>query len=541
MLPEKLQRAIEREQDRHRDIDDRDKNADRTEAVLIEEKIEQRDDAKENEPAIDGTENGVRDQPRGAFLIGRHLGFESEEIFLEVGTDKLAAFGHEVGDFEEVGKEVVAVVAEQRVGVEEKGGNAAGDHHVERDLIDESVLRRVEPDKSEEGGDDEFDDDAAGVDPESRGTGRDHPGIAGIAVKAGGHDKQHDAHVGDFAAEVFGGKPVAELVEDFGDNEDAVQHDEVLPAEEVVREVGEAVGVHQHVPEGNGDEQDGGDAGGGAEEDFADRVVEETEQTVGVKDRDFEEEEILSKFLNAFLSGGGAAFGEPVGVGKALAYEEVGFVQHAHETENILNGKAGFGELLLKEAQEIAGGFFAVKLGDEEMFDGLQPEVLEFDGVFHDEAELAVEELGADDEVRAERGDGAVGGFCSDRDSVVFRFISTHGDGPWLLLQRGSTLKEQRHFQEPHRASGPLGGEGLAAHVDLGPAGEAAHAEARGEAGRIEFHLEPEHVRIFALLRGGEERCDACGVNFVTLIGPGGQDVIDENPLVRVAVGRSGA
>ena len=50
----------------------------------------------------------------GAFLVGGHLGFEGEEIFLEIRADELAALGHEVGDFEEVREEVIAVVAEQR-------------------------------------------------------------------------------------------------------------------------------------------------------------------------------------------------------------------------------------------------------------------------------------------------------------------------------------------------------------------------------------------------------------------------------------------
>ena len=145
------------------------------------------------------------------------------------------------------------------------------------DLIEESVLRRVEPDEREEGGDHELDDDAAGVDPEARGAGGDHPGVAGVAVKAGGDDEEHDAHVGDFAAEMFGGESVAELVEDFGDDEDAIEHEEILPAEEVVREVGEAVGVHENVPQRDQNERDRGEARGGAEEDFANGAVEERE------------------------------------------------------------------------------------------------------------------------------------------------------------------------------------------------------------------------------------------------------------------------
>ena len=140
-----------------------------------------------------------------------------------------------------------------------------------------------------------------------------------------------------------------------------------------------------------------------------------------------EEEEILGEVEKAFFLGGVAAFGEPVGVGEAFADEEMGFVEHTDEAEDILDGEARFGKLLLEEAEEIAGGFFPVKLGDEKMFDRLEAEVLEFDGVFDDEAEIPVEELGADDEVGAKRGDGAVGGFRSDGNAVIFGFVFGHG------------------------------------------------------------------------------------------------------------------
>jgi hypothetical protein len=105
----------------------------------------------------------------------------------------------------------------------------------------------------------------------------------------------------------------------------------------------------------------------------------------------------------------------------------VAFVEHADEAQDILDGEAAFGELLLEEGEEVAGGFFAVKLGDEEMFDGLEAEVAEGDRVLEDEAKLAVEKLGADDHVGAEGGDGAVGGLCADGDTVIAIFFSVHG------------------------------------------------------------------------------------------------------------------
>ncbi len=457
LLPEELERAKERPDHREDDVDDGEQNADRSETVLIEEEVKQPDDAEEDDPAIDGTEDGVEDEGGGAFGVGGHLGFEAKEILLEVASEELAAFGHEVGYFEGVGEEVIAIITHEGIGIEEEGGDGAGDHDVEGDLIEEAIGRRVEPDESGEGGDDEFRDDSASVDPESRGAGGNHPGVAGVAIEAGGDDEEHDAHVGDFRAEVFGGEAMAELVEDFGDDEDAVEDEEVLPTEEVVGEIDEAVGVEEDVVEGEGDEEEGGKTGGGAVDEFADGFVEEGEKAVGVEEGELEKEEVLCEFLKAFSFGGDALFGEPFGVAETFANEEVGFVEHADEAEDVLDGEAGGGELLLEGGEEVTGVFVAVELGDEEMLDGLEAEVAEGGGVFDDETELAVEELGGDEHVGAEFGYGAIGGLGSDCDAIFFVFLAGHE----CSKLKAKKLKVQKRFRRRGSFSGY--GEGLVA------------------------------------------------------------------------------
>ena len=73
LLPEELHRAGERPQDGHHDVGCREHDADRTHAVAVEKIIEQRHDAEEHEPAIDGAGDRIGDQCHaGALMIGRH-------------------------------------------------------------------------------------------------------------------------------------------------------------------------------------------------------------------------------------------------------------------------------------------------------------------------------------------------------------------------------------------------------------------------------------------------------------------------------------
>jgi hypothetical protein len=162
------------------------------------------------------------------------------------------------------------------------------------------------------------------------------------------------------------------------------------------------------------------------EDEAADGLFHGVEDFVRVEEGDFEEEEVLGEVEESLAFGGGAALGEPFGVADAVADEEVRFVEHADESEDVLDAEASFGELLLEESEEVAGGFFAVELGDEEVFDGLEAEVAEGGGVLDDEAELAVEELGGDEQVGAEGGDGAVGGLGADGYAEFFVVIVSH-------------------------------------------------------------------------------------------------------------------
>ena len=123
--PEEGEGFGEGDEDGEGDVDHGEEDADGAEAELIEEVAEEGDDAEEDEPAVDGAGEGVGDEPGARFSSGGMLGFRAEDVFLGVAAYELAALGHEVGDFEEVGEEVVAVVTEEGIGIEEEGGDAA--------------------------------------------------------------------------------------------------------------------------------------------------------------------------------------------------------------------------------------------------------------------------------------------------------------------------------------------------------------------------------------------------------------------------------
>src|ERR1035437_5508343 len=137
--------------------------------------------------------------------------------------------------------------------------------------------------------------------------------------------------------------------------------------------------------------------------------------------------------------------------------------------------------------------------------------------------------------------------------------VSTHGGvlsvqcyGPWWAIvsvrkfirrslkvavpMMHILLEEEGHFEESEGAAGPLGGEGFAADVDFGAAGDSAHGDAGGEVLRIEFDLDAEDVGTFALHGGGEDGGYALGGDCVAGVGPGIEDVFDFDAGVGFAV-----
>ena len=85
------------------------------------------------------------------------------------------------------------------------------------------------PDDRGDGGDHELDEHAGGRDHDSLPLAGESPGVGDVAIEAGDEGQQHHAELVDFAAEMFAGERVAQLVKDFdagdgGDQPDPIAH-----------------------------------------------------------------------------------------------------------------------------------------------------------------------------------------------------------------------------------------------------------------------------------------------------------------------------
>ena len=121
----------------------------------------------------------------------------------------------QVGDFGQVGEDVVAVVAQQRIGVEDHRADRADEHHVQAEVVQQARLAEP-PDEGGDRGQHQLDVHAAGADGRPVPLVGQHPGVGDVAIQAGREHEDHHAHFVAFAAEVLARQAVAELVQDLG-------------------------------------------------------------------------------------------------------------------------------------------------------------------------------------------------------------------------------------------------------------------------------------------------------------------------------------
>jgi len=126
--------------------------------VPLRTPVEVEHDAEGDDDAHDEGGDGIDEEPE---FFGRAVGGVAGEadipgVFFNEVVEVFLAASREVGDFEEVGEDVVAVIAEERVGVEDDGGEAGDEHDVVGEVVD-GAGAGVGPDHGGDGGDGEFD------------------------------------------------------------------------------------------------------------------------------------------------------------------------------------------------------------------------------------------------------------------------------------------------------------------------------------------------------------------------------------------------
>ena len=197
----------------------------------------------------DKKENRCRDQPavgcRGDRVEGKQLPLplRQEGIFWLLDAQAPVAGNAaedvrrllaEVGDLQDVRQDVVAVVAEQRIGIEEDGGNARDKHHVEAELIEEPLVA-VPPQEGGDGGDDHLDIHPASSDRSPFPLVGQHPAVRHVAVEAGREDEKHHTHLVALAAKPLAGDAVAKLMDHLCDPEGRCQPDPVASGKKLLK------------------------------------------------------------------------------------------------------------------------------------------------------------------------------------------------------------------------------------------------------------------------------------------------------------------
>ena len=139
----------------------------------------------------------------------------------------------QVRDFGEVGEDVIAVVPQQRVGIENQRAHRADEHYVQRHFVDEPWLAKP-PDVGGNRGDAQLDVHPGRADRRPLPFIRQHPRVGDIAIQAGREHEHHEAQFMTFAAEMFAAQAVAKLVADLGHGNRHRQPKPVALGEELV-------------------------------------------------------------------------------------------------------------------------------------------------------------------------------------------------------------------------------------------------------------------------------------------------------------------
>ena len=367
--------------------------------------VDEEQDAERHQDAIQVAGNGIGDEqgsPRSGH-VALHGDFQAQHLLLEQVREELRALDPQVGDLQPVGHDVVAVVAEERVGVEQDRVDRADDHRRQAEAVQEALLG-VEPDEGRDAGQEAFDVDAGRRDPDAFPLAGQEPAIGHVAIERRGEDQEEHPHLVDLAAEVLGGQAVAELVDDLDDRQAAPEIEDGVPVEEALevghpRAEGAPLADDQRQRREHQADAEGHEVG---REDPAEVGVHPREELLRVDDGDIDVEDVgeeLPDLLPAVLL---AAGDERLGLVGAVDLDDARLVQLRRESRQVLHRDRLRAVLPLEGLLDVEEGLRAVELLEQEIFLDLEPEILQRDRVLDDVVRHPLVELRLDDEVAAQ-------------------------------------------------------------------------------------------------------------------------------------------
>lgn len=449
------------------------------------------EDTGEDEDAVEAAGDAVEAEPGGfgGGAGGGVAGADAEEVmFADVSELAVGEMG-EVGNAEEIAKDVIAVEAEQGVEIEDEGADAGDEHEVVGHAMDKAGAG-AGPDDGGDGGDEEFDEHAGEADEDALPASAEAPARGDVHVGHRGEDHEEDAEGMDLTAIAAAGEGVAEFVEGFEQDEGEVEEDEVAGCEHALVLVESGVPVIGEVLEAETDEDEPEDGAEGAEEGAYDGEGP-AEETVRIEDRDAEEHDVGEAGLELAAGALAIALEEGVGIAGAVVVEEVGLVELADEAEGGLLAGGFVGEAAQTFLPGLVDGTVAAEAGDEFVGGGAETEELVGERVFEHVEAFAAEGLAADAHSGVE-GDALAG-------DAMPGFGERLGD----VGHRVGRLPPEVEAEEVDGAMGEDPDEAAGADVDFG---DALHAGAEpGGGGLSEVAAVEEDVTAFAGDGGGFE------------------------------------
>ena len=296
----------------------------------------------------------------------------------------------QVGDLDNVGQYVVAVVTEQGVGVEHDRAHRGDENYVQADHIQQSRLGEP-PDVGGNRGNNHLDVHTGRADGRALPLVGQHPGIGNVAIQTRCEHQDHHAHLVALAAKMFAGQAVAELVNNLGQAQYHSQPEGVDRIEKLVKtrqfrvEDVEIHGYQRQGREGQGYAEDQGRSG----KQPSQLGVKPCQQPLGVDALKADTEYVAGRAHDLFTAAFVAAFAKLCALAGYRGDYQAATVQHAHELLQFFERDLLRRELGLEPVLQLVETDLAVELLQDGVFFFLEAIVVQPYGLLHNPIALA--------------------------------------------------------------------------------------------------------------------------------------------------------
>ena len=334
---------------------------------------DEQDNREGDEQAIEDGSDGVADEP--ALLARRRLGRPQLAHAETVAFDEVAeipgAARTEIRNLDQVGEHVVAVVAQQRIAVEDDGRHAGDQHHVIGNGADQTGLG-VEPHQHRERRQQQLGHHAGRADEEALPLVAECRRCRGIDIRNRQEHEEHHAHLVHFTATGTHRAGVSEFVKRLDQRKDDGHHQQVVGGEHAVGQTpGELAPVLTGSDAGRADDDEPRDHTPAIEQRRVQRVGR-AQQAIRIEQRQLDRHRIAQ--VAPPLAGGllVVAPQQLVDVWRHLALQQVGAVQLAQQADRFFLRGRIVAEPVARQIPGLLHGTLAIEQADQAPRGGIE-------------------------------------------------------------------------------------------------------------------------------------------------------------------------